>query len=78
MVWAFFKQKWNYRLVHFTWLTVFILSGIMYIIFGWLLSENSTQTKGYEFARHIMGAGQSPVLVMIVAVICRVRLKILS
>lgn len=56
-----FRKKENFRLLHFSYLACILLGAI-----GFLLGKLFSSDHGYYFARWIMGAAQSPIIIMIV------------
>lgn len=60
ILYIWFRKKENFRLLHLSYLACILLGAI-----GFLLGKLFTSDQGYYFARWIMGAAQSPIIIMI-------------
>lgn len=59
-----FNSKIHFRIVHVSYAALFLLAGT-----GFMIGKILHSVQGYYFARWLMGAGQSPVLLMILMVV---------
>lgn len=71
MVSLLFRDAWNFKLVHVAYAALVSIAGLVYILcFPW---SGPVTEKGYLFARSLLGAAQSPLLVMLIGIVCYLR-----